>query len=166
MTYTWHDIDGRMVELCDECGFDARELGGGEDEARRLDTAYADLERSLQSPDADRRPAPETWSAVEYVAHCVEVAEVMLGWVADLAGVPLDGEITDLDGCRRAVAALVPGLSEAQRAAVLEGEYRQAVTVEWLLRHLLHDLEHHVLDVRRGHALLARTDHPEVDFRS
>ncbi|GCD92117.1 hypothetical protein [Nocardioides sp. LS1] len=73
MTYTWHAVDGRLVELCDECGFDARDLTDGRDETERLITAYADLERLLTHPDADRRPEPETWSAREYVDHCVEV---------------------------------------------------------------------------------------------
>jgi hypothetical protein len=77
VTYTWHDIDGRMAELCDERGFDARELTGGEDEAARLDTAYAALDRLLDHRDAGRRPAPETWSGQEYVDHCIEVAEAL-----------------------------------------------------------------------------------------
>ncbi|PUA79876.1 DinB family protein [Nocardioides currus] len=165
MTYTWHDIDGRTVEICDECGFDARELTGNDDEQRRLDGAYAELERLLDHPDADRRPAPETWSAREYVEHCLDVATVMLGWVADLTGSESQGELTDLAACRRTVAALVPPLTDDQRAVVQHGEYAQPVTVEWLLDHLLHDTEHHVLDLRRGYASLARAAHPEVSFR-
>ncbi len=166
MTYTWHDIDGRMDELCDECGFDARELAATREEQRRLDTAYADLERLLDHPDADRRPAADTWSAREYVDHCVEVAAVMLGWVAELTHGETQEEFDDLEACRRAVAALVPPLTEAQRAAVLPDQYQQPVTVEWLLRHLLHDAEHHVLDLRRGYASLGMADHPEISFRA
>ena len=78
-----------MVELCNECGFDARELTGSPEEQQRLATAYTDLERLLDHPDADRRPAAETWSAREYVDHCLEAAAVILGWVADLTD---DGE--------------------------------------------------------------------------
>ena len=74
-------------------------------------------------------------------------------------------ELNDSAACRRAVAVLVPPLTEAQRATVLHGQYQQPVTVEWLLRHLLHDTEHHVLDVRRGYASLAMADHPEIPFR-
>jgi hypothetical protein len=166
VTYTWHDIGGRMAELCDECGFDARELTGNAEEQQRIDAAYADLERLLDHSDADRRPAADTWSAREYVDHCVDVAEVILGWVADLTGGETQEELGDLAVCRRAVAALVPPLTEAQRAAVLHGQYQQAVTVEWLLRHLLHDTEHHVLDVRRGYASIAMAKHPEVPFRA
>lgn len=154
-----------MVELCDECGFDARELTGNRDEQQRLVAAYADLERLLDHSDADRRPAADTWSAREYVDHCVDVAEVILGWVANLTDGGAREELSDLAACRRAVAVLVPPLTEAQRAAVLNGQYQQSVTVEWLLRHLLHDTEHHVLDVRRGYASLAMADHPEIPFR-
>lgn len=165
MTYTWHDIDGRMAELCDECGFDARELTDGEHEARRLDAAYADLERLLAHPDADRRPAPETWSAREYVEHCIDVAGVLLEMASETAGAGPVTHPQDLAGCRQVVAATVPTFTETQRAAVLEGEYHQPVTVEWLIRHLLHDTEHHVLDLRRNYAGMGRTDFPEISFR-
>ena len=96
-----------MVELCTECGFDARELAGNQDEQLRLDTAYADLERLRHHPDLDRRPAPETWSAREYVEHCLEVAAVILGWVADLTGTRAPLGFADLAACRRAVALVV-----------------------------------------------------------
>lgn len=154
-----------MVELCDECGFDARELSGNQDDQQRLDAAYAELERLLDSSDADRRPAAETWSAREYVDHCVEVSAVILGWVADLTDGGSPGVLSNVAACRLAVADVVPRLTDAQRAAVLHGRYPQPVTVEWLLRHLLHDTEHHVLDLRRGYALLGMADHPQVPFR-
>lgn len=165
MTYTWHDIDGRMAELCDECGFDARELVGREDETARLDAAYAALERLLDHPDADRRPAEETWSAREYVEHCVEVAQWMFEKICATTGLAPVDPPTDLAGCRRATSEVCGVLTEEQRAAVLRGEYAQDVSIEWLVRHQLHDTEHHVLDVRRGYASLARADHPEVSFR-
>lgn len=165
MTYTWHAIDGRLAELCDECGFDARELVDGADETVRLVAAYADLERLLAHPDAERRPAPETWSAREYVDHCVEVAGGLLGYIGRAAGVRVPPPPVDLTGCAKAVAVTVPALSADQRAAVLHDVYQQPVTVEWVVRHLLHDTEHHVLDLRRGYAVLGMADLPEVSFR-
>jgi len=36
------------------------------------------------------------------------------------------------------------------------------MTVGGIVLHLLHDLEHHVLDVRRGYARIAMADHPAV----
>ena len=59
---------------------------------------------------------------------------------------------------------VVPTFPTAQRAEVLRDTYPQPVTVEWVVRHLLHDTEHHVLDVRRGYATLAMGDFPEVSF--
>jgi hypothetical protein len=59
---------------------------------------------------------------------------------------------------------VVPAFTTTQRAEVLRDTYPQPVTVEWLVRHLLHDTEHHVLDVRRGYATLAMGDFPEVSF--
>jgi len=165
VTYTWHEIEGRMAELCDECGFDARELTGGEDELRRLDAAYADLDRLLDHPDAELRPAPETWSAREYVDHVIEVGADLLKWTASTAGVAEPEPPVDLTGCRTACAFVVPGLTAEQRAQVLPDGYKQPVSVEWLIRHLLHDTEHHVLDLRRGYAKLAMARFPEVSFR-
>ena len=166
MTYSWHDIDGRMAELCDECGFDARELVGREDETARLVAAYAELERLLDHPDADRRPAEETWSAREYVEHCVEVAQWMFEKMCATTGLDPVDPPTDLAGCRRATSEVCGVLTEEQRAAILRGEYAQDVSIEWLVRHQLHDTEHHVLDLRRGYASLARADYPEVSFRT
>jgi hypothetical protein len=165
VTYSWHDIDGRMAEICDECGFDARELVGREDETVRLDAAYADLERLLDHPDADRQPAEGTWSAREYVDHVVEVAEWMFERIRETTGLGPTAPPTDLAGCRRATAEVCAVLTEEQRAAMLRDEYAQDVSMEWLVRHILHDTEHHVLDLRRGYSKLGRTDHPEISFR-
>ena len=75
------------------------------------------------------------------------------------------GSYADLAGCRQATTVLLPTLSEEQRQMLLRDEYAQDVTMEWLVRHILHDTEHHVLDVRRNYAALARADLPEVSFR-
>src|SRR5690348_14340410 len=166
MTYTWHDIDGRMAELCDECGFDARTVTSGEQETRQLDAAYADLDRLLDHPDAGRRPAEETWSAREYADHVVDVAQWMFEKICATTGLDPIEPPTDLSGCRRATTDLLPRLTEEQRQMLLRDEYAQDVTMEWLVRHILHDTEHHVLDVRRNYASLARADYPEVSFRS
>jgi hypothetical protein len=43
---------------------------------------------------------------------------------------------------------------------VIGDVYPWPVTVQWVLSHMLHDLEHHVLDIRRGYAgfVLADSD--------
>ena len=57
---------------------------------------------------------------------------------------------------------VLAGLSDEDRVGVLSGQYPFDVSVDWIALHLLHDLEHHVLDVRRGYARLALADHPPV----
>jgi hypothetical protein len=156
VTYDWRHIDGDFVELCDECGFDAREAT---DETPLLVAAYAELERLVDHPDADRRPLPETWSANEYVEHCVDASTVLLGYIGLVLDRPGPTDLPDLAACARACEAAVPALSAADRDGVLRDHYQWPVTVQWIVRHLLHDLEHHVLDLRRGYARLAMADH-------
>ena len=69
MTYGLRDLDGRRVELCDECGFDEREP---RDLPAAFAEVYASLERLHRHPEAGRRPEPETWSGKEYAEHCVD----------------------------------------------------------------------------------------------
>ena len=158
MTYGLRDLDGVRVELCDQCGFDEREP---RDLATAFAQVYASLERLRQHPEAGRRPEPDTWSGEEYAEHCV------------------DGTAQTLAICRRAVAlaelAAVVSLSEAAAATAdligeLTGPQREAVTDGWsfdvpvrgAMVHLLHDLEHHLLDVRCGYAKLGLADGVEI----
>jgi hypothetical protein len=159
MSYGWRTIDGDAVELCDECGFDARTVT---DDAADLADVFTSLELLLDHPEAERRPAPETWSAREYVDHCREVTQALLEYVARVLAAEPPGDLPDLPTAATACARVVPALTSADRAGVLEGEYPIPVTVDWIVLHLLHDLEHHVLDIRRGYAGLALKDHPEV----
>lgn len=62
---------------------------------------------------------------------------------------------------RAATAELVHDLSDAQWDAGMDG-WPFEVSVRGALVHLLHDLEHHVWDVRRGYAKLALADGIEV----
>lgn len=160
MSYGWRTIDTDMVELCDECGYDARL---SRDEGAELAAVYAELARLVDGQaDAGRRPAADVFSAEEYVDHCVEVSQGLLEYVARVVGRGDPGELEDLAGAAEAAASVVPTLTAAERAGVLEGEYPMPVTVQWIVRHLVHDLEHHVLDIRRGYARLAMADHPVV----
>ena len=66
VSYGLRDLDGERVELCDECGFDAREP---RDLTASLEVAYDSLRRLVTHKDADRRRAGETWSGAEYAEH-------------------------------------------------------------------------------------------------
>ncbi|WP_183100925.1 DinB family protein [Nocardioides pelophilus] len=148
MSYGWREIDGVSVEVCDECGFDTRAVHDEEIAFAGVFAALADL---VQRGDAHRKPSAEVFSAQEYVDHCVEVTEAILGYVTDR----LDTErhsCPDLAAARDAVATMLPTLTAAERATVIEDVYPWPVTVQWVLSHLLHDLAHHVLDIRRGYA--------------
>jgi hypothetical protein len=158
MSYGWRTVDGRDVEICDECGFDGRDVGNESvDLAEVLDRLAALDDRH----DAHRRPQSDIWSASEYIEHSVEVIAGILGYVAGVLGAQ-EPEVNDLQSGARAVATMVPAITDDQRGLLLRNEYPFPVSVEWLLRHLLHDLQHHVLDIRRGAARIALTDLPEV----
>ena len=159
MSYGWRTISGRDVELCDECGYDARLV---DDEGRELDAVFTALAGLCDHPDAARRPGPDVFSGEEYVEHCVQVTNGFVGYVTRVTDLPGQPPATDLAEARSTVATVVAGLNSTNRRARLSGEFPFEVTVEWLVRRLLHDLQHHVLDIRRGYARLAMADHPEV----
>lgn len=159
MSYGLRTITGEMVELCDECGFDARLVS---DQGSAIATAIISLDAMTDRVDAARRPDTDTFSADEYAAHCVETTMGLLGYIAQVAGRPLTQSPTDLAGCAQLASEVLAGLTDVDRLGVLAGEYPFDITVDGIVLHLLHDLEHHVLDVRRGYARLAMADHPVV----
>ena len=156
MSYGWRTIATEMVELCDECGFDGRTI---DHPGPAVTAAIAMLDGLTAHVDAARRPDAETYSADEYALHSVEVTTGVLGLIAEATGRPLTGSATDLAGCAEVASSVIDGLTVDDRARVLSGVYPFDATVGWLEQHLLHDLEHHVLDVRRGYARLALADH-------
>ena len=158
MSYGWRTIDGDAVELCDECGFDARTVA---DEDAGLAAALGALASLLDHPDADRKPTRRPGRR-GYVEHCVEVTHALLEYVARAPGRPAPAPLSDLDACVGVCHNVVPALTADDRGVVLADEYSFDVSVEWIVRHLLHDLEHHALDIRRGYAGFALADQPVV----
>ena len=158
MTYGLRDIDGVRVELCDQCGFDQRE-------PRDLTTAFAQvfvaLERLRDHAEAGRRPEPETWSGDEYAEHCVDGTAQTLAICRRALGLPESSPPTSLSEAAAATAQLIDGLPEAHWNVVTDG-WSFDVSVRGAMIHLLHDLEHHLLDVRRGYAKLGLADGIEV----
>lgn len=158
MSYGWRELEGAAVEVCDECGFDARRVA---DEEAAFAAVFATLDDLVALPDAARKPAEEVFSAEEYVDHCVEVTEAILGYVSDRLGAER-ATCPDLESSRAAVATVESTITPEERATLIEDVYPWPVTVQWILSHLLHDLEHHVLDIRRGYAgfVLADSEGP------
>ena len=93
MSYGLRDFDGVRIELCDECGFDEREVGP-------LTTAFAHVYEALQRlqrhRDAGRRPEEETWSGTESAGHCVDVADHILAICSHGAGRPESASVLSL----------------------------------------------------------------------
>lgn len=160
MTYGWREPDGAPlggIELCDQCGFDARTVI---EESREVAEVLVQLERLLDHPYRARRPEPGTFSADEYAEHCVEVTRALLGMITDVTGLARPTEIVDLSSARAASTTVLQSLTRPQREARHTGTYSRDVSAGWIARHLLHDLAHHDLDIRRGYAKLALAELP------
>lgn len=111
MTYGLRGMDGRLVELCDECGFDGRE---DTDLAGRLTAGYSTLASLLTREGSEHRPSEGTWSAVEYGDHVVQVTTGIIEGcrrALDLAEAP---QKTDLATAGNAAVALAAGLTVAR----------------------------------------------------
>jgi DinB family protein len=165
-------------EQCEACGFD-----GSEYEPVLLLDAIRDLgpqwiQLLLDAGDELRlRPAPETWSALEYAAHSRDVTALHVFGVEqaltideprfpDIAGEEL------VQSASASYASQDPGLvgselqSQARRLADLAQEsgptsWSRSITigdsrsdVRGLLEHALHDSHHHLVDVDNGLAIL------------
>ncbi len=175
-TGTARDDTGRERERCEACGFD----GGCYDDAellaelRALAGRWAALLDGVGEAELRARPAPEVWSAIEYLAHSRDITGLhAFGVEASLTGEEPDfGDIGDelVEGSAASdddvvadPAALIAELdAHAGRLADLAAAAEpQAWTlgltiggersdVRRLLEHALHDSVHHLDDVERG----------------
>ena len=154
---------------CAECGFVAADVdpAGIGEVVRSLTPRW---QEALSRPDARTRPAPGVWSVLEYAAHVRDVNRVFAGRLRAMVQVddPLF-ENWDQD------AAAVEGRYAEQDPAVVAGELGHAAevfadlldsvppdaldrpgrrsngsvfTVRTLARYYLHDVVHHLHDVR------------------
>ena len=159
MSYGARIADRRQDELCEECGFDVRDVA---DDAAELAAVCGRLATLVdERQDASERPGPEIFSATEYVQHSVEVIEGILGYIATVIGIQAP-RVDDLGTAVRVAQAILPSITADQRAALLRDKYRFPASVDWLLQNLLHDLQHHALDIRRGYARITMSTLPEV----
>ncbi|HVQ90160.1 MAG TPA: DinB family protein [Mycobacteriales bacterium] len=156
--------------VCAGCGTDYAALTL--DAARQLIAAVPAQARAvaLGAADPRRRPAPATWSVLEYACHLRDVyatstirlyrvrtedrpaIEPMLN---DLRAtrfgyneLDLGAVLTELDHTAAgflAEVARVPATDWARTATRLPGEER---TAQWLVRHAAHEGTHHLADLR------------------
>lgn len=162
--WTW-----TLRETCPQCGFTAAEVRGPQ-VAERVEALTDPWRDVLARPDARERPNARTWSPLEYACHVRDVCRVFTERVD--AMLRDDGaEFPNWDQDATAVATRYheqdPGtVAEELRDAAadmrdafaaVEGEQWQRTgvrsdgsvfTVETLGQYFLHDLAHHLVDVR------------------
>ena len=164
-TVDWAEVLSRP---CTECGFDASSLVM--DEFPTLIATLTDgVAARLARPGAAERPAPTTWSPVEYARHLADVCEVMasrLGaivaadgatfavWDGDQAALAAEYWLTPPEDAatllrRRAAdaAAAWADLSDDQWSREGRRGDGFVFTAESLGAYLIHELVHHGADV-------------------
>ena len=162
--WTW-----TLERRCPECGFDAATIEPVAIPALVRDAAsrWPDV---LARPDATRRPAPATWSPLEYACHVRDVHRLF----QQRLGLMLDQDNPTFANWDQDETALAERYWEQDPAVVAtevtesgadladaytrvgEGDWARTgvrsngstFTVDSLGRYLLHDLFHHVWDVR------------------
>jgi hypothetical protein len=162
-----------VVPECDECRYDFGEVPLRL--AERCVAFSTDMSSVLETTSLEvllRRPAPETWSPLEYAAHVSEAVPWYVGRIrkvlresgAQLTAFDWDlaasegkyrerGVETVVRDLRRACATL----AEVARSVTLDDLARTGTgsdgtprTVQALLARAGHELAHHELDIRRG----------------
>jgi hypothetical protein len=158
-----------LEQPCPECGFVSAEVRAVE-VADRVLGMLPRWRAVLERDDADERPAADTWSPTEYACHVRDVFAVFEGRVDlmlehdDPAFENWDQDATavDDDHASRAPSEVAPQLDAAGRsvartfAAVPADAWGRtgrrsngsAFTVATLAQYFLHDVVHHLHDVR------------------
>jgi hypothetical protein len=170
-------------ERCAACGFDGSEYGPALllDAIRDLGPRWRHL--LLDTGDDLRlRPAPETWSALEYAAHSRDITALHVFGVEQALTIdePKFPEIAGaelVEGTSASYASEEPGAigieleDQARKLADLAQEsgpasWSRGITVgdsrsdvRLLLEHALHDSHHHLVDVTNGLAILRARSH-------
>ncbi|MFV2143768.1 DinB family protein [Isoptericola sp. G70] len=163
------DWTGVVERRCDECGFDplaVDPLAVGD----AVRSAVPAWQAVLARPDVRRRPAPGVWSPLEYAAHVRDVFRVFDGRLAliletDGAGFPdwdqdaaaLAGGYAQADPGTVATELAAAGDAVADRFDAVRADQLERVgrrsngstfTVRTFGRYFLHDVAHHLHDVR------------------
>lgn len=163
---------------CEECGFTYGDVAAADAPAaiRAFGRRFkAPLTRFLRGEDGDdlvrRRPAPDTWSALEYAAHVRDVFANYDRWVvqtlaedrplydgADPDTLATEGRYNELDPVTVAdeLAANAEKLAATIEAVPDDGWDRVGIrrdeerSVLLTARRAVHEGNHHLLDIGRG----------------
>jgi len=158
-----------LERACAECGFDAGAIDRVDLGAMLRDNA-AGWQRVLAAPEATQRPGPAVWSPTEYAVHVRDVHRMFAGrvrlmlseddptfanWDQDETAL---AERYDLQGPAQVAPDMLAAAEEVAAAydAVAGEDWERrgtrgngsVFTVDSLGRYHLHDVVHHLWDVR------------------
>jgi S-DNA-T family DNA segregation ATPase FtsK/SpoIIIE len=168
-------------EVCAACGFDGAQFTDDE-LLHSLRSLGPQWQQSLRDAGDELRvrPAPATWSAIEYAAHSRDVTALHVFGVEQALTFdepsfpPIQGDEL-IEAAATSYVDLDPqqvALELATQATLLAdtatggsaGSWQRGLTIgdsrqdiRFLLEHALHDSRHHLLDVQRGLNLLRDT---------
>lgn len=160
-----------LGEACPDCGFDTRAPRRDDLAGLAADVGERWTDVLERHPDVHVRPAPDTWSALEYACHVRDVYTLaryrhalmlteddplFANWDQDATAVEEDYAAQDPAVVQAALAESAAGYA-ADLAAVPDDAWQRpgrrsdnkAFTVESFARYLLHDPIHHLTDVTR-----------------
>lgn len=159
---------------CEECGFDTRAFAA-EEIAGRLRDAAAPWPGFLADPKAGVRPQEDTWSALEYACHVRDVYRMgsyrlgrmlaeddprFANWDQDEAAVAQRYDLQDPGQVNDELATVAATLADMYDTVQADQWQRPGTrsdgslfTVDSFGRYVLHDLVHHLVDVRQGYEL-------------
>jgi hypothetical protein len=168
-------------ERCAACGFDGADLDDRQllDALHQLGPSWAQALGGA-GDELRERPAPDTWSAVEYAAHSRDITTLHV-WAVEQAVTGAEPVLPDVSG-DDLVQAAAAGYADADPVAVVAaladqadhladvagragtGAWDRGITfggsrsdVRRLLEHALHDARHHLDDIARGLTVLRST---------
>ncbi|MEO6318493.1 MAG: MOSC domain-containing protein [Acidimicrobiales bacterium] len=162
-------------ETCGACRFDGAQydLQDARGTLRALSPMWAQTTEGVDDAALDARPAPEVWSATEYAVHSARVTQTMHDLLARALGdhhltlstkpeqptpdpsIGFDAGLERLRVALDAVHERTLGLTardSAWKRTVTLGQLE--VDAAWIVRHVVHDVSHHLGDVGRGLHLL------------
>lgn len=165
------------AEGCTECGFDGDAWSDAKalEQVALLPELWAQAISGIAPSDVSRRPIGGMWSIAEYTDHVRETTfgmRFVLAMALQEPGVSLgdppeprfDPEPRQIDiagalaAFSREVQALTAALTAAagrwESSAVVGGN---EVDIHWVVRHALHDVIHHLGDVRHLRDALSET---------
>ena len=157
-----------LDQRCPECGFDAASVAR-QTIAARLVATIPRWQTALLATDVAERPAPATWSVLEYACHVRDVHSIFGArarliqdqpdpqfdnWNQDATALekryweanPTDVSV-EIEVEARAAAGAFDGLDDDRWRRTGRRSNGSVFTMETLGRYYLHDVEHHLHDI-------------------